>query len=70
MGGRGLLAYCGAYVTFLLLASSDHDALTEYSTVMLGFVVPITVLTLAVLVAYEVGLRRGRDQQPPVRPRA
>lgn len=57
------LAYYVAYVTYLLLASSDHDALPVFSTVMLGFVVPLTVLTLAVLVAYEVGLRRGRRRE-------
>lgn len=28
---------------------------------MLVFVIPITVLTLAVLVSYELGLRRGRQ---------
>ena len=57
------LAYYVAYVAYLLLAAADHDALPAYSTVMLGFVVPITVLTLAVLVAYEIGLRRGRRQE-------
>jgi len=57
------LAYYVAYVAYLLLAAADHDALPAYSAVMLGFVVPITVLTLAVLVAYEIGLRRGRRQE-------
>ena len=58
------VAYFVAYVTYLLLAAADHDALPAFSAVMLAFVVPITVLTLAVLVAYEVGLRRGRREEP------
>ncbi|MDP3893538.1 calcium/sodium antiporter [Nocardioides sp.] len=48
------LAYYGAYVAYLLLAASDHAALSAFSGVMLGFVVPITALTLAVLVTYEL----------------
>ena len=57
------VAYYVAYVAYLLLEASDHDALPAFSVVMLAFVVPITVLTLAVLLAYEVGVRRGRRQQ-------
>lgn len=55
------VAYYCAYVAYLLLDSAGHDALPEFSTVMLVFVIPITVLTLAVLVSYELGLRRGRQ---------
>jgi cation:H+ antiporter len=58
------LAYFGAYITYLLLAASDHDALPAFSSVMLGFVVPITVLTLAVLTAHEVRVRRDRPHEP------
>ena len=57
------LAYFGVYVGYLLLQASDHDALPAFSAVMLAFVVPITVLTLVVLMAYEVGVRKGRRQQ-------
>ncbi|MEE6294652.1 calcium/sodium antiporter [Georgenia wangjunii] len=57
--------YYAAYVTYLLLDSSGHDALPTFSAVMLWFVLPITALTLVVLVSYEVGLRRGRTA--PVR---
>ena len=57
------VAYFVAYVAYLLLAAADHDALPTFSSVMLAFVVPITGLTLAVLMAYEVGLRRGREQE-------
>jgi cation:H+ antiporter len=64
------LAYYVAYVAYLLLAAAGHDALPAFSAVMLGFVVPITVLTLALLVAYEVRLHRDRRSRPspPVTP--
>ncbi len=55
------VAYYAAYVAYLLLDSAGHDALPAFNTVMLVFVIPITVLTLAVLVSYELGLRRGHQ---------
>lgn len=61
--GGVFVAYYGAYVAYLLLAASDHDALTDFNAVTLGFVLPLTALTLALLAAYEVGLRRGRRVQ-------
>lgn len=54
------VAYYVAYVTYLLLDAAGHDALPQFSGVMLLFVIPITVLTLVVLTSYEVGLHRGR----------
>lgn len=54
------VGYYGAYVAFLLLDATTHDALPAFSAVMLGFVVPLTVLTFVALVGYELGLRRGR----------
>jgi cation:H+ antiporter len=61
--GGLFVAYYGAYVLFLLLDATTHDALPAYSAVMLTFVVPITALTLVLLAAYELGLRRGRRQE-------
>jgi cation:H+ antiporter len=43
------LAYYATYVTFLVLDATDHEALPIFSGVMLSFVVPITVVTLAVM---------------------
>jgi hypothetical protein len=40
-----------AYVTCLILAAQQHDSLGAFSGVMLGFVVPITVVTLVVSVS-------------------
>jgi cation:H+ antiporter len=53
------LAYYSAYVAYLLLDSAGHDALPRFSAVMLGFVVPLTALTLVLLATYELGVRRG-----------
>ncbi|CAN1533618.1 ECM27 Ca2+/Na+ antiporter [Burkholderiaceae bacterium] len=44
--GGFFLAYYVAYVTYLILASQQHDALPMMSQVMMGFVVPITVVAL------------------------
>ena len=38
------------YVAYLILAAQQHDALPAYSAVMMGFVLPITVITLVVVV--------------------
>lgn len=53
------LAYYAAYVAYLLLDSAGHDALPRFSAVMLGFVLPLTALTLVLLATYELGVRRG-----------
>lgn len=58
-GGLFLLYY-GAYVTWLVLRSAEHDALPAFSGVMLGFVVPLTGLTLAIVAARELRGRRRR----------
>lgn len=56
--GAAFLAYYVAYTLFLFLAATEHDALRPYSVLMFVFVVPITAITLAVLVAREVQLHR------------
>jgi len=47
--GGLFLGYYIAYTTYLILGASQHDALSTFSFVMGAFVVPITVITLAVL---------------------
>ncbi len=44
--GGIFLGYYAAYTAYLILASQQHDALPAFSSVMLGFVVPITIVTL------------------------
>ncbi|MGF1514149.1 MAG: calcium/sodium antiporter [Elainellaceae cyanobacterium] len=43
------LAYYAAYTTYLILKATDHDALPIFSTVLIGFVIPLTVVTLATI---------------------
>ena len=68
--GAIFLAYYAAYTVFLFLAATEHDALRMASVIMFGFVVPITFITLVVLVTREIRLhRRGgsllkREQAP------
>jgi cation:H+ antiporter len=47
--GGIFIGYYAAYVAYLILASQQHDALGAFSTAMMSFVVPITVLTLIVI---------------------
>jgi cation:H+ antiporter len=47
-GGVFLLYYV-AYVAYLILAAQQHAALGTYSSVMMGFAVPLTVITLVVV---------------------
>jgi cation:H+ antiporter len=47
--GGFFLAYYAAYVAYLILAAQQHDALKPFSTAMMGFVVPLTVVTLVIV---------------------
>ncbi|KNZ34325.1 MAG: sodium:calcium antiporter [Methylibium sp. NZG] len=47
--GGVFLAYYVAYVVYLVLAAQQHDALGPFSKVMMSFVVPITVITMIVV---------------------
>jgi cation:H+ antiporter len=53
-----LLAYYGAYTLYLVLAAQRHAMLPLYSHTMALFVIPLTVLTLAIVVLREVRQRR------------
>ena len=47
--GGVFLGYYVAYVAYLILAAQQHDALTAFSGVMLGFVIPLTLVTMVVV---------------------
>ena len=47
--GGIFVSYYAAYVAYLILAAQQHDALPAYSGMMMGFVVPLTVITLVVM---------------------
>jgi cation:H+ antiporter len=46
--GGVFTAYYVAYVAYLILAAQQHAALGPFSSVMMGFVLPLTVMTLLV----------------------
>jgi cation:H+ antiporter len=56
--GGLFLGYWFAYTAYVILLAADHDALPEYSLVMTMFVLPITAITLIVLMLRT--LRRNR----------
>jgi cation:H+ antiporter len=47
--GGIFVGYYIAYVAYLILASKEHAAIPVFSTVMMSFVIPITVITLIVV---------------------
>jgi cation:H+ antiporter len=56
--GALFMGYYAAYTGYLILYARQHDALSGFSAVMMGFVIPLTVVTLAVL-----GVRALRRQR-------
>ena len=46
--GGVFIAYYGAYVGYLILATTGHPSLPDFRSAMLGFAVPLTVITLVV----------------------
>ena len=46
--GALFLSYYGAYTIYLLLATTQHDALSTFSMAMWAFVLPLTAVTLIV----------------------
>ncbi len=65
--GMVFVAYYLAYTLYLLLDSADHDALPRFSAVMLGFVAPLTAVTLVLLSVAEYRRRASRPALPPGR---
>jgi cation:H+ antiporter len=47
--GFVFLGYYVAYTSWLVLKSQEHAALAQFSTVMMSFVVPLTIVTLLVV---------------------
>ncbi|WP_245815679.1 calcium/sodium antiporter [Luteimonas chenhongjianii] len=58
--GALFVAYYVAYTAYLLLRSAHYHALPAYSMVMMGFVVPLTAITLALLAARAWRYQRRR----------
>lgn len=62
--GAMFLGYYVAYTAFLILNATEHAVLPVFSAAMMWFVVPLTVITLFVVLSREIRRRRGL---PPVR---
>jgi len=56
--GAVFLGYFVAYMAYVVLSATQHDALTVYGTVMMAFVIPLTVLTLGVVLWRNLRARR------------
>jgi cation:H+ antiporter len=57
--GAVFLGYYIAYVAYLILAAQRHAILGAYSSVMLGFVIPLTVITLVVVLLRRPSAEAG-----------
>lgn len=56
--------YYVAYTLYLILDATGHDHLDEFSAVMMGFVMPLTAVTITIVVVREVrAIRRGGTTQ-------
>jgi len=53
--GGLFLAYYGAYTAYLVLAAQRHDGAQAFGDAMLGFVVPLTIVTLGVAMLRRSG---------------
>lgn len=62
--GGLFLGYYASYTCYLLLASSQHALLEPFSVLMLYFVIPLTVMTLLILLWRSL---RSQRQLPPPR---
>lgn len=64
--GALLLAYFAAYVGYLVLDSTGHDATRTYGAAMLWFALPLTAIGL--IVSFGVAWRRARKRTDTARP--
>jgi len=55
--GGVFLAYYAAYTAWLVLQAQQHAVLPAFSGIMLGYVMPITVITIVVSIVRGNGSR-------------
>jgi cation:H+ antiporter len=58
--GAVFLVLYAAYTAYLVLAAQQHDALAPFSAAMMYAVLPLLLLTLAIVTAREWRARRAR----------
>ena len=66
--GALFLAYYLAYVLYLLLEASSHEALGTMAAVMRQVVIPLTVATLAITLVRALKMRTATHRQPESNP--
>ena len=66
--GALFLAYYGAYLGCLFLKAVDHEVLPLYSGIMWLFVIPLTAITLGVIMVRELRARRRNGESGPGTP--
>lgn len=49
LNGAAFLAFYGAYIAYLILSATQHDALSTYRTALIYGVAPLTALTLLIV---------------------
>jgi cation:H+ antiporter len=57
--GAIFLFYYAAYAAYLVLAAQHHEVLGQFSAAMLGFVIPLTVITLVVMFIRQKPIREA-----------
>ena len=57
--GGVFLAYYAAYTAWLVLQAQQHASLPAFSGIMLGYVLPLTVITLVVSLVHQQGNNRA-----------
>lgn len=65
--GAMLLGYYFAYTTYLIMAATRFDGLESFRNAMVYFAIPLTVITLAVMMVQDVRrrLHNGRTEETP-----
>lgn len=58
--GAAFFALYVAYMAYLVLDSTGHDAAVGFNGVMLGFVLPLLAISLVALTSFELGALRER----------
>jgi cation:H+ antiporter len=59
--GFFFLGYYVIYTTYLILAAAHHDVVGTFSSVMLLFVLPLTIITLLIAVVRQFRRREGKS---------
>jgi cation:H+ antiporter len=55
--GGVFLGYYIAYTSYLILAAKDHDSLPLFSMMMMAFVIPLTLITAAIVI-YRTSIKQ------------